>query len=61
MRAGREIMVGTCELAADVRVWLAGRAVEYLMTHTRGQVRAWLGLADRPIDPEAADRGHRRG
>ena len=26
MRAGPgEIMVGTCELAADVRVWLAGR------------------------------------
>ncbi|MCB9429893.1 MAG: DUF222 domain-containing protein [Actinobacteria bacterium] len=55
----REIMVGTCELAADVRVWLAGQAVEYAMTHTRGQVRAWLARRIARIDPEAADRKHR--
>ncbi|MBK9433693.1 MAG: hypothetical protein IPN52_00665 [Micrococcales bacterium] len=52
-------MVGTCELAVDVRVWLAGQAVEYATTHTRGQVRAWLARRIARIDPEAADRKHR--
>ena len=40
-------------------VWLAGQAVEYAMTHTRGQVRAWLARRIARIDPEAADRKHR--
>ena len=39
--------------------WLAGQAVEYAMTHTRGQVRAWLARRIARIDPEAADRKHR--
>jgi hypothetical protein len=56
----REIQVGTCELDPEVRRWLAGQAVEYATTHTRGQVRAWLARRIARIDPEAADRKHRQ-
>ena len=50
----REIMVGTCELAPETRVWLAGQAVDYA---TSAYPRAGAGVAgpagrpDRPGRP----------
>jgi hypothetical protein len=56
----REIAHCTCELAPDARGTLAERAVGYAAEHTRGQLRAWLARQMAQIDPEAADRKHRK-
>ena len=56
----REISCGTCELTPDVRSWLARQAVDYAADHTRGQLRAWLARRIAQIDPEVADRRHRK-
>jgi hypothetical protein len=56
----REISHGTCELEPAVRKSLAKDAIEYAGGHTRGQLRAWLARRIARIDPEAADRKHRR-
>lgn len=56
----REIADRTCELVPDVRRWLAERAIDYAVDHTRGQLRAWLARRIARLDPEAADRKHRK-
>ncbi|MEZ5184262.1 MAG: DUF222 domain-containing protein [Candidatus Nanopelagicales bacterium] len=56
----REISLGTCELEPPVRTLLAPQAIGYARGHTRGQLRAWLARRVARIDPEAANRRHRR-
>ena len=55
----REITRGTCELRPADRQELARRAIVFAATHTRSQLRSWLGRQAHRIDPDAADRRRR--
>ncbi len=54
-----EIANGSCGLREELRSLLAGLAIDYAQTHTRGQLRAWLARQLAKLDEQAAAKRRR--